>query len=173
MRLFPSAADPDGRQGFVRVVSRSDGDGKVTVRASDGTDADYEALTLALKAGQAAQFNSDDLELGNAAKGLTGSTGPGSGDWTLALSGEGIEFDAYAYVRSRRDGFLAPMGAAAPVAEGGRFATLQSGGVPQPRRQLAPAQRPAAGQPRRGWTREASDRGHGRRRSAAGLARFG
>ena len=40
------------------------------------------------------------------------STGPGRGDWTLALSGDG--FDAYAYVRSRRDGFLAPMGASAP-----------------------------------------------------------
>ena len=114
VHMFPSASDPDGRQGFVRVVSRSGVDGTVTVRASDGTDADYEVLTLALKAGEAVQFNSDDLELGNAGKGLSGSTGPGSGDWTLALSAEGIEFDAYAYVRSRRDGFLAPMGASAP-----------------------------------------------------------
>ena len=129
---FPSASDPDGRQGFVRFINRSDRDGTVTVRASDGTDADYEALTLALKAGQAAQFNSDDLELGNPGKGLSGSTGPGRGDWTLALSAEGIEFDAYAYVRSRRDGFLAPMGAAAPSrdADGdslGRVAFLNPG----------------------------------------------
>ena len=110
---FPSAADPDGRQGFVRIVSRSGRDGTVTVRAADGTAADYEVLTLALKAGQAVQFNSDDLEVGNADKGLTGSTGPGSGDWTLALSGNGVDFDAFAYVRSP-DGFLAPMGASAP-----------------------------------------------------------
>ena len=131
VHMFPSASDPDGRQGFVRFINRSDRDGTVTVRASDGTDADYEALTLALKAGEAAQFNSDDLEVGNAAKGLTGSTGPGSGDWTLALSGE-VEFDAYAYVRSP-DGFLAPMGAAAPSrdvdgSEVHRVAFLNPGG---------------------------------------------
>ena len=132
VHMFPSASDPDGRQGFVRFISRSDRDGTVTVRASDGTDADYEALTLALPAGQAAQFNSDDLELGNPDKGLTGSTGPGRGDWTLALSGE-VEFDAYAYVRSRRDGFLAPMGASAPSrdvdgASVSRVAFLNPGG---------------------------------------------
>ena len=132
VHMFPSASDPDGRQGFVRFINRSDRDGTVTVRASDGTDADYEALTLALPAGQAAQLNSDDLELGNPDKGLTGSTGPGRGDWTLALSAEGIEFDAYAYVRSP-DGFLAPMGAAAPSrdvdgSEVHRVAFLNPGG---------------------------------------------
>ena len=52
VHLFPSASDPDGRQGFVRFINRSDRDGTVTVRAADGTDADYEALTLALKAGR-------------------------------------------------------------------------------------------------------------------------
>lgn len=42
----------------------------------------YEPLTLALDAEAVAQFNSDDLELGNEAKGLTGATGPAhTGHW--------------------------------------------------------------------------------------------
>ena len=114
VHLFPAASDPNGLQGFVRVANRSNRDGTVSIRASDGTDADYEVLTLALGANEAVQFNSGDLEIGNADKGLTGSTGPGRGDWALALSGDGIEFDVLAYVRSP-DGFLAPMGASAPL----------------------------------------------------------
>ncbi|MYE50854.1 MAG: hypothetical protein F4X81_05250, partial [Gammaproteobacteria bacterium] len=113
--LFLPASDPEGRQGFLRVVSRSDRDGAVTVRAFDDTDFDYGSLTLRLGAGAAVQFNADDLELGNSAKGLTGSTGPGTGSWRLELSSNDIDFEARAYVR-HRDGFLTAMQAAAPSA---------------------------------------------------------
>ena len=64
--LFPSAADISGRQGFLRVVNRSDVAGEVGVRAYDDTERDYEPLTLAVGAGEAVHFNSDDLEHGNA-----------------------------------------------------------------------------------------------------------
>ena len=56
-------------------------------------------------------FNSDDVELGNRAKGLTGSTGSGTGTWRLGLSGD-IDFEAHAYVRTP-DGFLTAMQAPA------------------------------------------------------------
>ena len=115
--LFPPASDPEGRQGFVRVISRSGRDGTVTIAAFDDSDFDYEPPTLRLGAGEAVHVNSDDLELGNAAKGLSGSTGPGTGAWRLALSSDGIDFEANAYVR-HRDGFLTAMQAAAPEQDG-------------------------------------------------------
>ena len=102
--LFPSAADPLGRQGFVRVISRSETDGVVRIRAYDDAGRSYEPLELALGAGHAAHFNSDDLELGNADKGLSGNTGPGTGDWRLELT-SGVDIDVLAYVRTP-GGFL-------------------------------------------------------------------
>ena len=115
--LFPAASDPLGRQGFMRVRNLSDEAGTVTITARDDTDREYETLTLSLAAGQTRHFNSDDLELGNAAKGLTGSTGAGTGTWRLALSSDDVEFEANAYIRTS-EGFLTAMNASAPTADG-------------------------------------------------------
>ena len=111
--LFPAASDPNGRQGFVRVINRSERRGEVTVTAHDDSEWTYEPLTLAIGAGEAAQFNSDDLELGNADKGLTGSTGAGTGAWRLELSSE-RDIDVLAYIRTT-EGFLTSMHDLAPV----------------------------------------------------------
>ena len=105
--LFPSASDPLGRQGFVRIVNRSDVAGEVRIVAHDDTGLAYDALTLALDAGRTAHFNSDDLELGSPTKGLTGSTGAGRGDWRLELSSE-LDLEVLAYVRTP-SGFLTSM----------------------------------------------------------------
>ncbi len=102
--LFPAANDPLGRQGFVRVTNRSRSDGVVRVQAYDDAGRLHEALELALAAGHAAHFNSDDLELGNVQKGLSGSTGPGTGDWRLELWSS-LDIEVLAYVRTR-SGFL-------------------------------------------------------------------
>ena len=113
--LFPSASDPDGRQGIVRVASGSNRAGSVRIRAFDDNDADFGRLSLNLGAGEAKQFSSHDLELGNRDKGLVGRTGSGTGAWHLALSGATsvIDFTASAYVR-HWDGFLIAMQAVAP-----------------------------------------------------------
>ncbi len=125
--LFPAANDPDGRQGFVRVVNRSTRAGTVTIQASDDSDAGYGDLSLRLDAGEARHVNSDDLELGNASKGLSRRTGAGSGTWRLALSGTGFDFGAHAHVR-HRDGFLTAMQAVAPSQDGvHRVATFNPG----------------------------------------------
>ena len=110
--LFPAASDPLGRQGFVRVASRLAYDREATIRAYDNSSTDYERLRLRVGANAAAHFNSDDLELGNRAKGLTGSTGAGRGAWRLTLY-SGAELAVGAYVRTL-DGFLTAMQARAP-----------------------------------------------------------
>ena len=114
--LFPSASDPLGRQGFVRVVNRSTEAGAVQIAAYDDSDFDYEDVTLSIGAGATVHFNSNDLELGNAAKGLSGSTGAGVGDWRLVLSSE-LDILVLAYIRTT-DRFLTSMHDVAPRLEG-------------------------------------------------------
>ena len=125
--LFLSAADDRGRQGFVRVINRSDEAGTVVIRAHDDSDLSYERLTLSVGAGEAVHFNSGDLESGNAGKGLTGSTGPAhAGHWWLELSSD-LDYEALAYVR-HADGFLTSMHDSVPVWAGvHRVATFNPG----------------------------------------------
>ncbi|MCY4011095.1 MAG: DUF1588 domain-containing protein [Gammaproteobacteria bacterium] len=110
--LFPSASDAHGRQGFVRVVNRSDRAGEVSVAAHDDTDRSYPAVTLSIGANETRHFNSDDLEAGNAGKGLSGSTGAGEGDWRLELA-SGLDIEVLSYIRTA-DGFLTAMHDVAP-----------------------------------------------------------
>ena len=112
--LFLRAADPKGRQGFVRVVNHGDTDAAVRVRPHDDTEFDYGEITFTVRAGAAVHFNSDDLELGNVAKGLSRSVGSGQGDWRLELTSEG-DLEVLTYVRTR-DGFVTSMHDVAPSA---------------------------------------------------------
>ena len=124
--LFPSASDPF-RQGFVRVVNRSAEAGEVSVRARDDSGRDYEPVALAIGAGQAVHFNSDDLEQGNRAKGLSAGVGTGEGDWRLELRSD-LDLEVLGYVRTA-DGFLTSMHDLAPTSGGGRLAaTFNPGG---------------------------------------------
>ena len=106
--LLPSAADTV-RYGFVRIVNEGGEAGEVRIRAFDDTGEEHGPLTLALEAGAAVQLGSSDLESGNAAKGLTGATGPGQGRWRLAFERDpGVR--VYGYVRNRgASGFPAAM----------------------------------------------------------------
>ena len=111
--LFPSASDMYGRQGFVRVVNTAEVASEVQIEAYDDSETVYDAVTLSLDASETVHFNSNDLELGNAAKGLAGSTGSGVGDWRLELSSE-TDIDVLAYIRTS-DGFLTSMHDDVPV----------------------------------------------------------
>ncbi len=106
--MFPSASDPLERQGFVRVINHSDEAGEVAIDAFDDTDVGYPTSTVAIDAGETVHFNSDDLEMGNPVKGLTGGSGAGKGDWRLALS-SGLDIEVLAYIRTKSDGFLTAM----------------------------------------------------------------
>ena len=117
--MFPSAWDPLGNQGFVRIVNHSAESGEVTIHGFDDTDRDFGTSRLVLDANGAVHFNSDDLELGNPAKGLTGGTGTGEGDWRLELTSE-LDIEVLAYIRNTTDGFLTAMHDTVPR-EGGRY----------------------------------------------------
>ena len=112
--LFLSASDPLERQGFLRVVNRSDAAGTVRIEAFDQSDFAYDPVTLSLEPGQARHFNSLDLEVGNADKGLSGSTGAGRGDWRLELTSD-LDIQVLAYVRTK-DGCVTSMNGLAPAA---------------------------------------------------------
>ena len=100
--LFASASNPN-RQGFVRIINRSNQDGSVTVHAIDDSGAERDAISFPIRANEAKHFNSDDLENGNSIKGIRG-VGPGNGDWRLEVS-SALEVEVLAYMRTE-DGFL-------------------------------------------------------------------
>jgi len=106
--LFPGASDASEREGFVRVVNRTDESGSVSVDASDESDTDYEAVDLTIGANKAVQFDADDLETGSADAGFSAGIGPGRGAWRLGLASD-LDIEVLSYVRTEQDGFLAPV----------------------------------------------------------------
>ena len=100
-------ASDSGRQGFVLIRNRSDVDGEVTIHGIDDAGDRFGPATLALAAGHTASFNSDDLEAGNADKGLEPGIGDGTGHWRLVLATE-LDIEARGYVYTS-DGFFASM----------------------------------------------------------------
>ena len=108
--LFTAATE--FRQSFVRIINRSPEAGTVTVQAWDDSGAQYgteestygqAAFTIPIDGNQVRHFNSDDLEHGNAAKGIAG-VGSGAGHWRLTFSSD-LDIQVLAYMRTR-DGFL-------------------------------------------------------------------
>ena len=112
--LVPGSSNPL-REGLVRVVNPSAQAGEVQIVAIDDAGWRSAPVTLAIAAGASAQFTSRDLEQGNAALGLLGSTGPGTGDWRLEMSSD-LDVEVLPYVRTT-DGTLSAMGDVAPVTD--------------------------------------------------------
>ena len=105
--LSASALDADGRQGFVRVFNRSRNSGEVRITATDDQGEQAGSVTLSVGRFETRPFNSQDLEQGNAGKGLSGGIGPGMGDWRLEFESE-LDIEVAAYIRTE-DGFLTAM----------------------------------------------------------------
>ena len=104
--LFIAASHPT-RQGFARITNLSDRSGEVNIVAIDDSGARFGPLSFILGPQASLHFNSDDLENGNARKGLSGSAGDGQGDWRLEI-GTDLEIEPLAYIRTE-DGFLTSM----------------------------------------------------------------
>ena len=115
IHLIPSASDPM-RQGFVRIVNQSDAGGEVSIAAVDDAGVEFGPATLSVAPGQAAQFSSNDLETGNAFKGLGGGVGSGDGDWRVLFDSD-LDYAVLSYVRTH-DGFLTAMHDLVPVVAG-------------------------------------------------------
>ena len=79
------------QESFARVTNWGNTGGKVTVQGWDdaGAAAPGGDVTFNLAAGESLQFNSTDIESGNAGKGLTGAFGDSvNGKWRLIVTGE-------------------------------------------------------------------------------------
>ena len=98
--------------GFVRIVNHSDESGTVRITAFDNTGARFGPVTLSLDAEETVNFNSRDLERGNASKGLPVGVGDGFGDWRLVLDTD-LGITPLAYIRTA-DGFVTAMHNVAP-----------------------------------------------------------
>ena len=112
--LFIAAGRADGRQGFVRIINRSDEAGDVYIAAFDDAGEAAERVQLAIEPLQTVHFNSTHLEQGTKA-GLAG-IGDGAGDWRLILAST-LAVEVLAYVRTP-DGFLTAMHDTVPWADG-------------------------------------------------------
>ena len=100
--------------------------GEVRIEAWDDAGVMHGPVTLRLGGGEAAHFNSLDLEEGNEGKGLTGSTGAGTGQWRLALRST-LDLEVLSYIRTG-DGFLTSMHDVAPEgAQGHRVVIFNPG----------------------------------------------
>ena len=125
--LFLGLSEDSGREGFLRVVNHSAQAGEVRIEAVDDDGTHAEPVTLSMGASQTTHLNSEDLERGNASKGLPTGIGPGQGDWRLTLSST-LDLDALSYVRTD-DGFVTSMHDTVPTMDDGslRVAFLNPG----------------------------------------------
>ena len=130
--LFP-AASRSNLQGFVRVVNHSDEEASVRITAVDDAGVRHRpAQELLLSPWQAVHFNSQDLERGNASKGIVG-VGSGTGDWYLEVTPQSPGIRTLGYIRTTSDGFLASMNTVAPRSDNHRvhwIATFNPAGNP-------------------------------------------
>ena len=105
--LMLSAADST-RQGFVRIVSESWTSGSVRVFAVDDSGHAPDPIEIPLGPMQVVHFNSNDLENGNADKGIEVGVGsPVRGDWRLDIETD-LTVRVLAFVR-HGNGFLTAM----------------------------------------------------------------
>ena len=104
--------------GFVRIVNRSDRDGEVRIRAIDDSGKEAGPITLSIGADSSRHFNSEDLENGNAEKGLSGGVEDGQCSWRLELETD-LDILPLAFVRTG-DGFVTSIHDVVPEVEPGR-----------------------------------------------------
>ena len=126
--LMLSSSDST-RQGFVRVVNESEESGSVRVFAFDDGGHAPDPIEIRLGAGQVVHFNSEDLEYGNAGKGVEGGVGtPVQGDWRLDVETD-LAVRVLAFVR-HGGGFLTAMHDMLPRDAAGRLVahTFNPGG---------------------------------------------
>lgn len=92
------------QQSFLRVVNGGAISGLVTITGVDDAGKAGTPVTFNLDAGKSVQLNSDDLQNGNADKGLTGALGAGAGKWRLNVTGEFNNMAVQSLVRNNNSG---------------------------------------------------------------------
>ena len=97
--LFPSSSDMYMREGVARIVNRGYRAVELSIEAFNDEGMSHGPVTLTIGARAAAQFTSGDLEMGNAAAGLSGGVGVGMGHWRMQITST-LPLKALAYVRN-------------------------------------------------------------------------
>ncbi len=116
--LFPSATNPAGREGFARVANMTATEGMVEISAVDDAGVRAGPVRLRLAARATTHFNSEDVENGNAKKGLASGVGaPTKGAWRLELQSGTLALAVATYAR-HADGFVTSLHETAPAADG-------------------------------------------------------
>ena len=140
--LVLSASNP-ALEGFVRIINRSNQAGTVRIRAIDDTGRRFGPVSLSLSARETANFNSRDLERGNASKGLPSGVGDGQGHWRLELD-TALDVGPLAYIRTS-DGFVTSMHDVVPSAGSNHYASFFNPGSNQRQRSWLRLINPGAG----------------------------
>ena len=97
---FAASGDASGRRSFMRLINRSDVAGEALVWGVDDAGERFGPARLSIGAGRTAHFNSEDLEFGNAAKGLADGLGaPTAGDWRLEVLST-LDLEAQTFLRA-------------------------------------------------------------------------
>lgn len=106
-RLVPLflAADRQGQEGFVRLYNPTADETSVEIVAVDDAGNRRGPVTLTLGAHTTRNFNSADLEAGDADKGLPEGIGSGEGDWWLEIKVNEPRVRVSTFARTD-DGFL-------------------------------------------------------------------
>jgi len=107
---FANPASTTKQQTFLRIVNNSSDAGTVTITAIDNLGVTAaESVSFELGSNGSKQMTAQDLENGNAAKGLTGKLGDGTGKWRLTIASP-LSVSAQSLIRTP-DGFLTNMSA--------------------------------------------------------------
>ena len=116
---FFTQSTSTGSVSYLRIINHSDESGTVSIVAYDDAGSSHGPATLALDSGEAVHFNAEDLEAGNAAKGLGDKDqgfregiGPGTGAWRLELT-SALEIEVFSYSRTE-SGVVSGMQAVVP-----------------------------------------------------------
>ena len=107
-------AENAGLTSLVRIVNHAEQAGDVQIHGIDDSGRRAGPVTLSIGAGASVNFDSRDLELGNASKGLPSGVGNGEGNWRLELT-TALDIQPLAYIRTA-EGFVTSMHDVAPVA---------------------------------------------------------
>ena len=91
-------------QSFIRVINPSNQGGTVTIVGTDDDGHETSEISFMLGAGESMQVNSEDLENGNAGKGITGAWGDGHGKWRATVTGEFAGMRVQGLNRNATDG---------------------------------------------------------------------
>ena len=112
--FFANPASNVDQQTFMRVINTADAVGTVTISGVDdnGNIAPNGDVQFDLGPFEAKNMNAQDLEAGNAAKGLMGALGDGSGRWQLSISST-LTLEVMNLIRTS-DGFVTNLSRLAP-----------------------------------------------------------